>query len=286
MSRVIPAPLLSAKNYVIIALVGLVLAVSFTVFYVYRVPKLIESGVQGQIFYLLLIPWALSCAAFLFGAMKSYARLTYKHLGNFLELGGPVVLFCLVLVGGFKLVPPAPETILVTFFVHGPGGPQDTVLQNSGEVVVDLGGDRRRVAIGEQGQAYFPAIPANFRGQEVLAWVSSDKFESTEANQKYKLDRQAIYLAVRRKAGRLFGLVETEDPKCLTGAQFRVAGLVAPVNPDSGRFELSIPGDRLQDELVLDATGPGCTPQHVSVVPNSNEIRITLRRSPAGSAKE
>jgi hypothetical protein len=129
-------------------------------------------------------------------------------------------------------------------------------------------------------------VPANFRGQEVLAWVSSDKFESAEASKKYKLDRQAIYIAVRRKAARLYGLVESEDRKCLAGVQLQVAGLVVPVNPDSGRFDVSIPGDRLQDELVLDAIGPGCIPQHFSVVPNSNEIRITLHRAPVGSAKE
>jgi hypothetical protein len=178
------------------------------------------------------------------------------------------------------------STFPMTIFVHGSGGPQDTVLQNSGEVLIDLGGDRQKAAIGDKGQAFFPAIPANFRGQEVLVSVSSDKFESVEANKKYKLDRQAIYLSVRRKAGRLYGLVDSEDPKCLVGVQLQVAGLAVPVNSDSGRFDVSIPGDRLQDELVLDATGPGCTPQHINVVLNSNELRITLHRSPAGSAKE
>ena len=71
---------LSAKGYVIIALIGLIFAAAFTLLYVYRVNQLVEGGVQGQVFYLLLIPWALSCAAFLFGAMKSYARFTHKHL--------------------------------------------------------------------------------------------------------------------------------------------------------------------------------------------------------------
>ena len=123
MNTVNSAQPLSAKNYVIVALLGLIFAAGFTLFYVYRVPKLVESGVQGQVFYLLLIPWALSCAAFLFGAMKSYARFTHKHLGNFLELGGPVVLFCLVLVGGFKLVPPAPETFDLAVRAHSKDSP-------------------------------------------------------------------------------------------------------------------------------------------------------------------
>src|SRR5258708_39002968 len=109
---------LSAMSYVIIAALGLIFAAGFTLFYIFQVPRLIESGAQGQVFYVLLIPWSLSCAAFLFGAMKSYARFTYKPLGSFLELGGPVVLFCLVLVGGFRLVPPEPETFCLTVRSH------------------------------------------------------------------------------------------------------------------------------------------------------------------------
>ena len=271
--------------FAIISLISFLLGALLVFFMVWKAEKLVALGLTGKLFYIVLLPLGLSVAGFLFGVVQSYATFKGKQLGGNLVLGGPIVGFFLVVILGFVLVPD-PSTFPVTVFVHGPSGPQDTVLQNSGEVLMDLGGDRQKAAIGEQGQAYFRAIPANFRGQEVLAWVSSDKFESAEANKKYKLDGQAIYLAVRRKAGRLYGLVESDDPKCLVGVQLRVAGLAIPMNPDSGRFDVSIPGDHLEDELVLDVTGPGCTPQHINVVPNSNEITITLHRAPAGSAKE
>jgi len=271
--------------YAIISLISFLLGSLLLFFMVWKAEKLEALGLTGKLYYIILLPLGLSVAGFLFGVVQSYATYTGEQLGGKLVLGGPIVGFLLVVILGFVLVPD-PSTFPLTVFVHGPGGPQDTVLQNSGEVLMDLGGDRQEAPIGKQGQAYFRALPANFRGQEVLAWVSSDKFESAEANKKYKLDRQAIYLAVRRKAGRIYGLVESEDPKCLAGIQLRVAGLVVVMNPDSGRFELSIPGDRLQDELVLDVTAPGCAPQHINVVPNSNEIRIMLHRVPAGSAKE
>jgi len=115
-------PLCAAK-YAIIAAVGLAVAIGFTFFYVRVAPSLNFSGEQDRIFYLLLIPWALSCAAFLFGAMRGYARFAHKRLGNSLELGGPVVLFCLVLVGGFKLVPSGPDTFDVTVRASGPDTP-------------------------------------------------------------------------------------------------------------------------------------------------------------------
>lgn len=99
----------SASAYAVIALSGLAIGIRLLLFYVYRVPKVSESGLQDKALYLLLIPWALAWAAFLFGAMRCYSRLTHRRLGNALELGGPLVLFCLVIVGGFKLVPPPPD---------------------------------------------------------------------------------------------------------------------------------------------------------------------------------
>jgi len=86
---------------------------------------------------------------------------------------------------------------------------------------------------------------------------------------------------VRRKAGRIYGRVETEGGLCLSGAQVRVAGLSTAVDPISGHFELTIPGDRLQDELELQAVAPGCVSGIYKVVPNANEITIPLGRRQA-----
>lgn len=131
-----------------------------------------DRTVQGQIFYLLLIPWALSSAAFLFGAMKSYARFTYRHLGNFLELGGPVVLFCLVLLGGFKLVPPAPET----FDLAVRASSADTPLITSGQITLDLPG-LPHTDIGPDGEANFKGLSAKVRGKPVRVLAKVDGYE-------------------------------------------------------------------------------------------------------------
>jgi hypothetical protein len=86
---------LSARAYAMFTFSVLLIAISFLVFYVYQVPKFVQRGVQGQIFYLLVLPWALSCAAFLYGALRTYSRLSYKHIGKFLELGVPATVFFL-----------------------------------------------------------------------------------------------------------------------------------------------------------------------------------------------
>jgi hypothetical protein len=53
-----PQQNVSALAYAVCALIGLLVGIGLLLFYVYQVPKMIESGVQNQVFYLLLLPWA------------------------------------------------------------------------------------------------------------------------------------------------------------------------------------------------------------------------------------
>jgi hypothetical protein len=244
MSRAENAQPLSAMNYVLIALVGLVSAAGFTVFYVYRVPKLIESGVQGQIFYLLLIPWALASAAFLFGAMKSYARLTYKHLGSFLELGGPVVLFCLVLVGGFKLVPAAPETFDLAVRAHS----EDTPLMSSGQITLDLDG-LPHANIGPDGEANFKGISARFKGVPIRVLAHVDGYEEKWITPKLVGNVLDVELERAHPVTVLNGSL-VPLPGAGKAIKIVVDGQDGETSPDElGRFKLNVsgkPGDRVR----------------------------------------
>ena len=44
--------------------------------------------------------------------------------------------------------------------------------------MLDLSGDRRSAQIGDNGQAIFPGVPANFRNQTVFISVESPDYES------------------------------------------------------------------------------------------------------------
>ncbi len=185
---------LSAMAYALIALAGLAIGIALLFFYVYQVPRLVESGAQNQIFYLLLIPWALACAAFLFGAMKSYARFTHKPLGSYLELGGPVVLFCLVVAGGFKLVPGAPETFDLTVRPRSTDGLNPVI--TSGKITIDLETDRRTELIGANGEADFKGIPPRFHGATVKILPQVEGYE--EQWQRHKLHGNVLELPLVR----------------------------------------------------------------------------------------
>ena len=171
---------LSAVGYAIAALIGLLFAIGLLLFYVYQVPRMVQSGVQNQVFYILLLPWGLSCAAFLFGAMRSIAKFTHKRMGGALELGGPVVLFCLVVAGGFKLVPSAPEAFDLTVRAHSATKP----VIKEGKITIDLDNTRRTEEIASNGEANFKGIPAKFRGTSVKVLAQGTGYKEDWQTQK------------------------------------------------------------------------------------------------------
>ena len=252
---------ISPMIYAVIALVGLVFALGFTFFYIYQVPRLVQSGAQGQIFYLLLIPWALACAAFLFGAMKSYAGFTYKHIGSALELGGPVVLFCLVLVGGFKLVPPAPETFDLTVRAHSE---DDRVpLITTGKVTIELGTALLTEPFSSNGEADFKGIAPKFEGSTIRMLPQVEGYEQKWQYHKVPA-KHVLDIPLISAAQPLTLLTGSIVPVPAKDAHIRilVEGQSVETSPDElGRFSLNVngkPGDTVRlkayanNQLVYD----------------------------------
>jgi len=262
--------------YGCVSLISFLLGLLVLILMTWKAEKLTALGLTGNFFYVVLLPLGLAAAGFLFGVLRSYATYRGEHLGGVLQLGGPVVAFALVVIGGFVLVPNL-ATFPLTVYVHGEGGPQDLVLRNSGYVVLRLGLESRRQAIGEEGQAYFPAIPANFRGQEAPVWIESAEFEEIDAPER-RLTPPSVDVSVRRKSGRVSGRIQDKTGIAISGAEVRIAGLSVETDR-AGRFEIAIPGDQMQPELDLDVVAPGFVPARYSVIPNSNEAVLTLTRT-------
>ncbi|HKP04492.1 MAG TPA: carboxypeptidase-like regulatory domain-containing protein [Chthoniobacterales bacterium] len=264
--------------YALIALVSFACGVALLGLMVWKADRLVSLGLTGNLYYIVLLPLGLSAAAFLFGVLKSYARFRGRYFNGVLELGGPVVGFALVVIGGFVLVK-SPDTFPLTVFVHGDAGRQDVALRNSGHVVLDLGPDRRREPIGENGQAYFPAVPAAFRGQPVLASVESDSYEPVKPGEMQRLDSSRIYLPVRKKSAVISGRVQDRDGNPIPGASLSIAGISA-TSDAAGRFEFALPGPRVKPELELYTTASGYKPTSHIVTAGKNEITVVLTAAP------
>lgn len=244
----------------------------------WKADLLAALGLTGNFYYLVLLPLGLMVAGFLFGALRSFARYRGHHLGGVLELGGPVVGFALVLVGGFLLPPPS-SNFPLTVYVHGEAGPHELLLREQGSVLLDLGGDRRSAKIGDKGQAFFPEIPANFRGRKVNASLDAEGFELLDPFRERHLDSASLYLAVRKKPGRLTGEVQDGAGNPVLGATISVAGLSATTDP-FGHFALAIPSNRLGAELYLQVVANGYASWHGAVVPDGNEVTVVLTPGP------
>jgi hypothetical protein len=263
--------------YAVISVISFLCGVGVLGLMIWKADLLARLGLTGILFYIALLPMGLAAAGFLFGVVRSYARYSGKQLGGMLKLGGPIVAFLLVIILGFVLVKPA-TTFPLTVYVHGEGGPQDLVLRNSGDVLLDLGLDRRRQPIGAEGQAYFPAIPATFRDQEVPIGVQSEGFEVSDPKKKYRLDGGSIYLMVNKRAGHLSGRVEDDNGNPISGATIHVAGL-STISDSVGHFEFVIPGDRLKPQLDLQASADGYGLKHYQVVPDANDLFVQLNHT-------
>lgn len=239
---------------------------------------LVRLGLVGKLYYLVLLPLGLAAAGFLFGVLRSFAAFRGKVLNGVLRLGGPVVAFGLVVLGGFWLAP-SPTPFSVTVFVHGEGGVQDIPLRRHGRVVLDLGADRRIEAIGDKGEASFSGIPESFRGQEApISLMDADGFAPIDANGRQRLDGPSLYLAVRRQAVTLQGRVQDGEGRPVHGANLRVRELTATSDPE-GLFHLEIPGGLVGENLSLSISAPGFEPWHETVTPGSNDLVVTLQRA-------
>lgn len=158
--------------------------------------RLSRFGLLQQTYYLVLVLMGLTAAGFLFGVLQSTATWIGKLLGGNLRLSGSVVGAVLVVYGGYCFIPKA-TSFPLTVYVHGEGGPQDIVLRRTGRVSLKLGPEIGSELIGENGQAVFPRIPADYRGQQVPGWIESDDYEATIST--VTLERNSIDLTVRRK---------------------------------------------------------------------------------------
>lgn len=241
--------------------------------FLWNAETLVKLGLVGKLYYLVLVPLGLGAAAFLFGALKSYAAYKGQALGGVLELGGPVVAFVLVLVLGFILTPDPPFN--VTVFAQREDRPVEPF--RSGKLVLKLGGDPRTAALADNGAAYFIGIPASFKGQSVpVLLLEAPGYEIVQ--DRIKLDGEGVNLAVRPLPAVFKGHVRTTDGQPLPAARVSLASYAA-ISDTSGYFVLTVPGTVAENGATLQVTAPGFGSWSGQVNPGGNDIVAMLEKA-------
>jgi hypothetical protein len=221
---------------------GACLAVAFLL--IGMAPRLAAYGLTGYVVYLVLIPLGLGAAAFLFGAMRSLAEYQGTLWFGTLRLGGPVVVFAMVVLGG--LILPKPSRVQAVIHVFGPGGSDDVIRQ--GTVRLTLGQSVLVQPIDQNGAAYFPDLSSEFLGApiEVSAQVEGYRNRPSEAartlppNGVIRLDLDKIPTV--QPSTTASGTVLGAGQRPLAGAVINVENGLATTTTDSlGNFHLKIP---------------------------------------------
>lgn len=133
----------------------------------------------------------------------------------------------------------------VTVFVHGKEGRQDLILRQKGYVIMDLGNERKKAPIDENGAAHFENLQAGDLARINIDF--SEPYHSTTPDSVYTLHPQtSVYLQVALSGtDRVNGKVLDSDGP-LAGVLVEIDTLKGHTGQD-GNFFIQIP-ERLQKD--------------------------------------
>jgi hypothetical protein len=180
-------------GYALLTGIGLIAAIAMLFVLIRYSPSLAADGTLDRIYFLLLVILGLTSAAFLFGAMRSYATFTGKVLSGNLELGGPAVLAVLIIVGGFLLAPSA-TTFSITARVYDEKGTPIS----GGNLMLYIGPDTRTAPINANGEADFKEIPSKFRTTTSRLLIAGNEYQLAHPKTEYPLNEPVINVTVMK----------------------------------------------------------------------------------------
>lgn len=269
----------SPQAYALISLVSFIIGIVLLLLFVFKAEELISRGINEKVFYILLLPMALSAAAFLFGVLRSYAKYRGKILGGILELGGPIVLFLLVIILGFKLVPDtAPFDF--TIFLRDSNG--ETPIGLKGQVKIRISNDLKIDDIDENGEVNFKNIPPKFKNVEIPIEIDISGWQF--ANQKraatctLKGNNVTITIEKDELLCCISGRVIAPDGNFVAGAKVIIKNIEAQTD-ENGWFTIKIPPGKQEKKQLLIVQKEGYETWRSDVYPElRHEIPIKLTK--------
>ncbi len=207
---------------------------------------------------MLLFPLGISTAAFLFGAMRGYAVYTGKVFSGRLELTGPGVVFFLVIILGFYLIP---ENHPFNFTMYLQDGEGKTVLKKDQALLrILLDNVSVKKETDENGAVDFKEIDPKFKGSTVPVELEAKRW--TFANGKMSttcvLKGNNTVLVIQRDGSlsKLTGMVTDAEGRFIADAKVVVKGIEANTDTN-GWFLLNIPPEKQEEKQMVTIQKPG-----------------------------
>jgi len=242
--------------------------------------RLAQFGLTSSIYFIVIFPLGLAAAGFLFGALRSTASFVGTRYGATLQLGGPVVIFVMVILGGLTIARPE-NTFSLLVRVHGPAGPSEVI--GHGKVTLDLDTDRRGpFSVSDRGEVSINEIPTQFAGKKVPLWAEVPGFAMRDSGLQMIPPSHVIYLAMvplppqPRKIG---GMVKDGELHGVGGVRVLLPSLsVETTTNDDGHFELTVtdPGER---DLLLRTERRGFLSTEQYVTAGNTDLGLVLEKT-------
>ncbi|MCW3115828.1 MAG: hypothetical protein JWR18_4224 [Segetibacter sp.] len=229
---------ISSFKWVLISGVGFVLFLATAFLFGIYSDKL--NFVNASAYFFLLIPLALVCAGFLFGALRSHAKYTGKAYAGTIELGGPVVVLALIILMGFKFRPTEKEfSYTVNFFEAN----DTTEIIRDGSVELFFGTARLAKSISE-GQSVFNELPSTYKGKGATLITKAKGYVTKRQAvvMPFGNTAQDIFLDKIKDSVSIHGLVKDARKRPVKEASLVFAdGLLKTTSDQYGNFNVSMP---------------------------------------------
>lgn len=242
-------------------------------------PAITGAGITKSIYYIVLIPVGLASAAFLFGALRSSAKYSGKSSFGKLELTGPVVIFCLVVIGGFYFATPDSEFLLTirTSIVNEP----EKILSH-GSLILDIGEQRLDKQLSENGEVSFAGVPSRYLGKSVNIIPQIKGYKIKGSSSILIPDNRIIYLELedRKDSTLLRGRVINETGNPVDSVIIDIeSGLASSVTDENGLFTIIVPAAK-GETVLLTALKNGTTGYREFItVPERGSIEVRFKTS-------
>lgn len=196
------------------------------------------GNIKPQIYYFLLVLIGLIVSGFLFGAFKSHAKYTGKVYNGTLELGGPAVVFIIVIYLGIKLAsPPAVYTLRFTVF-----GTDKSQLINKGMLKVLF--DKPDSTQILNGSAEFSDVSTGLQGKQVTVIAEADSYQTAAQSVNISSDGSPteIHLVARKDSITVSGMVINSIGQPVAEAVIMIDnGLYTCKSDNYGNFKTTLP---------------------------------------------
>lgn len=254
---------ISRRGWAFISLSSFILTLLVTLLFIMLREKWDNYGLSDSVYYIILIPVGISVAALLSGAMRSYAKYKFNGESPYgtLELAGPVVIFFLVVIGGYALPKYLVNEKVFDLKIRLQSTERRSIDFNEGTITIYL--DRLKYTQNiHEGEVEFYQMPSRLRGSsiQIVPAVNRYKLKGTESFIIPTTDKSVLEVELERTTAsthtEVRGTIFDQEGNRVRKAKVNFSsGLAMAETNNDGDFNLIVPreeGERLSVIIMVD----------------------------------